>query len=48
MGENKEFKVKIYWSVNQYRKDKRTGPIDPEPRSEYLKQLFKEEEQRLK
>ncbi|MCP3742718.1 hypothetical protein [Rossellomorea sp. BNER] len=39
---------KIYWGVNQYRTDKRTGAIDPMPRSKYMKKLFKEEEERLK
>jgi hypothetical protein len=36
------------WSVNKYRRDKRTGAIDPEPRSAYLKMLFKEEEDRFR
>jgi hypothetical protein len=36
------------WSVNKYRQDKRVGALDPEPRSDYLKMLFKEEEERFK
>lgn len=39
---------KIKWKVNPYRKDKRTGPIDPVPRSEYIKKLFLQEEERLR
>jgi hypothetical protein len=39
---------KYKWSINKYRKDKRSGPLDPEPRSDYLKMLFKEEEERFK
>lgn len=46
--ERREVKHRIVWSVNPYRKDKRTGPIDPIPRSKYLQQLFKEEEARMK
>jgi hypothetical protein len=46
--EMRKLKYVYKWSVNQYRRDKRTGAIDPEPRSEYLKMLFKEEEERFK
>ena len=35
---------RIKWSVNKYRKDKRTGALDPVPRDKYLQQLFKEAE----
>ena len=38
----------IKWVVNPYRQDKRTGPISPVPRTNYMKQLFNEEEARLK
>jgi hypothetical protein len=44
----RKLKYVYKWSVNQYRRDKRTGAIDPEPRSDYLKMLFKEEEDRFK
>lgn len=35
---------KIRWKVSPLRKDKRTGPIDPIPRSDYLKMLFSKTE----
>lgn len=41
-------KIGIKWVVNPYRKDKRTGALDPIPRSPYLQKLFKEEEERFK
>jgi hypothetical protein len=44
----KKMIYKIKFVVNEYRQDKRTGAIDPIPRSKYMQQLFKEEEQRLK
>lgn len=46
--DKKIMKYKIGWRVNPYRKDKRTGALDPQPRSKYLQQLFKEEENRFK
>jgi hypothetical protein len=44
----KKMIYKIKFVVNEYRQDKRTGPIDPIPRSKYMQRLFKEEEERLK
>ncbi len=46
--EKREVKYRIEWSVHPLRRDKRTGPINPDPRSPYLKRLFKEEEARFK
>lgn len=37
----------IKWTINPYRKNKRVGPLSPIQRSNYLKMLFKEEENRL-
>lgn len=37
----------IKWTINEYRQDKRTGPINPIHRSSYLKWLFEQEELRL-
>lgn len=42
MKKNMTYKIKFV--INEYRQDKRTGPIDPIPRSKYLQQLFKEAE----
>lgn len=44
MGNEKKMTYKIKFVVNPYRQDKRTGPIDPMPRSKYMQQLFKEAE----
>ena len=32
---------KLRWSVNEYRRDKRTGPISPVKASKYYKYLSK-------
>ncbi|MBP1950271.1 hypothetical protein [Virgibacillus litoralis] len=39
---------RMKWTVNNYRRDKRTGVVNPIKRSEYMKQLFKEAEQATK
>lgn len=36
----RKMQYKLKWSVNKYRRDKRTGVISPVKRSEYVQQLF--------
>lgn len=36
----KKQSYKFRWSVNKYRRDKRTGVLSPVPRSEYAQYLF--------
>jgi hypothetical protein len=38
----------IKWVVNPYRKDKRTGALNPVPRCDYLNQLFADYERCLR
>lgn len=39
---------KIRWKISKYRKDHRSGPLQPIPRSNYIKSLFKETENMFK